>query len=98
MKMRKSDLPLPEPATPKSHCPECGKPIYDGRMKVCNACKAAKKKSTSKRPATIERYARREELLATIAELEEATKMQEWILQQSKIRLNTLKTIAFEMK
>lgn len=98
MRMRKSDLPLPDPAEVKRVCIECGKPLYDGRKKVCDACKAAKKKASSKRPAIIERYAKREELLAAVAELEDAVKMQEWILQQSKIRLNTLKAIAFEIK
>lgn len=81
-------LPLPEP--PARYC-ECGKPIYDGRCKTCPACKAAKKKVSSKRRSTIEKYATREELLATIAELEDAVKMQQWMLDESKKRLLSLK-------
>lgn len=98
MRMRKEDKILPTMPVPKGTCLECGKPLYDGRKHICDACKAAKKKCSSKRPAIIERYARREELLAAIDECSKAVQMQEWLLMESKTRLNALKEIAFNIK
>ena len=98
MRMREEDKILPDMPIPKGVCIECGKPLYDGRKHICDACKAAKKKCSCKKPAVIERYARREELLAAIDELSSAIQMQEWLLQESKKKLNLLKEVAFNIK
>lgn len=96
MKQRACEKVLPMPAQPTSYC-ECGKPIYDGRRKKCPACSAAIKKASCKRASTVARYAAREELLASIAELEDAVRMQTWMLEESKKRLIALKAIVFKI-
>jgi len=96
MRQRSCDKILPEPKEPIKIC-ECGKPIYDGRRKLCPTCSVAKKKVSSKRVSTIARYATKEELIATIAELEDAMKMQQWMLEESKKRIAALKAAVFKI-
>ena len=88
-------LSIPEETAPKSYC-ECGRPLYDGRVKKCSACKAAINKTT-KRKYTKRNYALQEKLLATVQELEDSVKMQQWMLEETKKRLNTIKAIVFDM-
>lgn len=96
MRMRKSEQPLPQGKAPVRYC-ECGKPIYDGRVKKCAACKAAIKKVHSQRPSTIAKYALKEELLATIDEIEDSNKMLEWMLTENKKRVQMLKAKLFKL-
>jgi hypothetical protein len=96
MRMRQCDKILPVPKEPVRIC-ECGKPIYDGRRKLCPACSVAMKKIHSKRSSTIARYAAKEELVATIAELEDSIKMQQWMIEETKKRVIALKAIAHKI-
>lgn len=86
---------LPETVVPKGYC-ECGRELHDGRMKKCAACKAAVKK-VEKRKYTKHNYALQEQLLATLQELEDSVKMQEWMLQETKKRIISIKAIVFDM-
>jgi hypothetical protein len=86
---------VPEQGIAKGYC-ECGRPLYDGRMKKCSACKAAIAKVT-KRPYNKRNYALQEKLLATLQELEDSVKMQEWMLQETNKRLIAIKAIIFDM-
>ena len=90
MRQRSTEKILPDPKQPVAYC-ECGKPLYDGRRTKCPACRAALKKTVSKRPSTITRYAAREELMSTISELEDSIRMQKWILAEQEKRLTSLK-------
>lgn len=96
MKMRKTEQILPPIKEPIRYC-ECGKPIYDGRVKTCATCKAAIKKVTSRRPSTIAKYAFKEELLATISEIEDSNKMLTWMLDENKKRVQQLKAKLFNL-
>lgn len=87
---------LPEPVGPKKIC-ECGQPIYDGRKNKCSACKAAIKKSSQKRKYTKHNYAKQEQLLAALKELENAVQMQEWMLAETKKRIIDIKAVMFEI-
>lgn len=97
MRQRKTDKVFPVVTEPVKYC-ECGAPIYDGRKHRCDACKAAMKKIAAKRTSTIEKYVYREELLAAIAELENAVRMQEWLLDESRKKLVDLKAVAFKIQ
>lgn len=88
-------LTILDEAVPKNYC-ECGRPLFDGRVKKCSACKAAINKTT-KRKYTKRNYALQEKLLATVQELEDAVKMQTFILEETKKRLNAIKAIVFDM-
>lgn len=88
-------LSLPETAVPKKYC-ECGRPLYDGRMNKCAACKAAINK-VEKRKYTKHNYAMQEKLLATVQELEDSVKMQRWMLEETEKRLIAIKAIVFDM-
>lgn len=96
MKIRKCDRVLPDAKEPVRYC-ECGKPIYDGRRKLCPACKAALKKANSKRPSTIAKYATREQLMAAISELEQSMQMQQWMLDETKKKVNVLSELVFKI-
>lgn len=96
MRSRLAEKILPMPEQPKSYC-ECGKPIYDGRRKRCEACTAAVKKAKSKRPSTVAKYAQKEVIIASINELEQAIQMQEWLLLESKKKLTSLKALLFKI-
>ena len=97
MKQRNAivQLSIPEGIVPKSYC-ECGRPLYDGRVKKCSACKAAINKTT-KRKYTKRNYALQEKLLATVQELEDSVKMQQWMLEETNKRLIAIKAIVFDM-
>jgi len=96
MKIRKCDRVLPDAKEPVRYC-ECGAPIYDGRRKKCPACRAAMKKVNSKRPSAIAKYETREQLLVAITELEQSMRMQQWMLDETKKKVNMLSELVFKI-
>lgn len=82
---------------PKGYCKECQTPLYDGRKVTCDACKAAHKKAASKRTYNKHNYMAQEKILAAIKELEDAMRMQEWMLAETKKRVIDLRAKIFDL-